>query len=218
MNAIPTVTKISEQKRRKNRRNIYLDGTFAFACNINVVAQFRLRDGLRLSPEEVEQILQGEVRQECFDDAMAMLQRRLHSRNELQRKLTRKEYGAATIDTVLADLARLEYLNDEQFAKAKATSSAERKHQGKRRAKQELMKAGVKGATADKALNEVYDVHDSLAVAMELGEKQKARLMRLEPQVARRRLIGMLQRRGFDFDTIKPVVERVLGRGDGAME
>jgi hypothetical protein len=28
--------------------------------------------------------------------------------------------------------------------------------------------------------------------------------------VARRRLVGMLQRRGFDYDSIKPVVDEVL--------
>jgi hypothetical protein len=36
--------------------------------------------------------------------------------------------------------------------------------------------------------------------------------MKLEPAVARRRLVGMLQRRGFDYASIKPVVDDVLGR------
>ena len=44
--------------------------------------------------------------------------------------------------------------------------------------------------------------------------KQAARLKKLDPAVARRRLIGMLQRRGFDYDDIKPVVDRVLGGHD----
>jgi len=37
--------------------------------------------------------------------------------------------------------------------------------------------------------------------------------LKLEPAVARRRLVGMLQRRGFDYESIKPVVDEVLGRG-----
>ena len=43
---MPTITRIDEQRRRKNRRNVYLDGAFAFGCNLNVVAKFRLREGL----------------------------------------------------------------------------------------------------------------------------------------------------------------------------
>jgi regulatory protein len=61
----------------------------------------------------------------------------------------------------------------------------------------------------------VYETTDTMAVARELARKQAPRLKRLDPQVARRRLVGMLQRRGFDYDDIKPVVDEVLGdRGD----
>jgi regulatory protein len=208
---MPTITRIAEQRKRKNRRNIFLDGAFAFGCNINVVARFRLREGLNLSADEVARIQQGEVRQECLDDALGMLQRRLHSESELQRKLTRKEYGPAVIEAVMDDLKRLGYLDDARFAKTRALSAAQHKHHGKRRAKLELMKAGVDADTADKALEDVYDAHDSLAVARTLAQKQASRLKKLEPAVARRRLVGMLQRRGFDYETIKPIVDQVLG-------
>src|SRR4029079_18321267 len=103
-------------------RNVYLDGTFAFGCNINVVAKFRLREGMTLSADQVRQIALGEVRQECFDRAMAALASRLHSRAELRRKLMRREYGDTVVDAVLEDLARLGYVDDERFARTKALS------------------------------------------------------------------------------------------------
>jgi regulatory protein len=207
---VPTITKIIEQKRRPNRRNVFLDGTFAFGCNVNVVAKFRLREGMVLSQDQVQQIQLGEVKQECFDKAMESLGSRLHSRAELHRKLMRREYGEAVVTAVLDDLARLGYVNDEQFAKTKAMSAAQHKHHGRRRAFMELLKAGVKGDVADKALDDVYDAHDSTAEARRLAEKQAPRLRKLDPLVARRRLIGMLQRRGFDFEAIRPVVDEVL--------
>jgi len=209
---MPVITQISEQRRRANRRNVYLDGAFAFGCNINVVAKFRLREGMTLSPDQVQQIQLGEVKQECFDKAMAYIGSRLHSRAELVKKLMRREYGQAVIDAVMEDLVRLRYVNDEQFALSKVQSIAKHKHHGKRRAAIELTKAGVKGEAAKKALDEVYDVHDSVAVARSLAEKKAASLRRLDPMVARRRLVGMLQRRGFDYESIKPVVDEVLGR------
>jgi regulatory protein len=211
---MPTITQIAEQRRRKNRRNVYLDGSFAFGCNVNVVAKFRLREGLSLTAEQVGLILKGEVRQECFDDAIAMIGRRMHSRTEVQKKLLKKEFGPAVVEGVIDDLARLGYLNDEQFAKTKALSAARHKHHGKRRAKIELMKAGVDAETADRALGSVYDAHDSLAVARELARKQVPRLSKLDPQTARRRLVGMLLRRGFDYELIKPVVDQALGGHD----
>ena len=39
-------------------------------------------------------------------------------------------------------------------------------------------------------------------------------LDQLDSLVARRRLVGMLQRRGFNYDEIRPVVDEVLGYHD----
>jgi regulatory protein len=212
---MPTITSITQQKRTPNRRSVYLDGSFAFGCNLNVVARFRLRAGLELSPERIEEIQQGEVRQECLDAALRLLERRLHSRFELKRKLMRKEWALGTIEQVLDDLQRMEYLDDARFAKTKSSSAAKYKHHGRRRAFMELMRSGVKREVAEKALDEVYGETDSLAVVRELVKKQALRLKRLEPAVARRRLVGMLQRRGFDYDDIKPAVDEAMGDPKG---
>ncbi|MDB5304668.1 MAG: regulatory protein RecX [Phycisphaerales bacterium] len=210
---MPSITKITEQKRRANRRNVFLDGAFAFGVNLNVVAKFRLREGMTLSEAQVSEIQRGEVRQECFDKAMQYLQMRLHSRAELGKKLMRREYGQAVVDGVLDDLVRLGYLNDEQFARTKALSASEHKHHGRRRAKIELLKSGIRGEVAERALDDVFAHTDSSANATLLARKQAPRLKKLDPAVARRRLVGMLQRRGFDYETIKPVVDQVLGEG-----
>src|SRR5947199_7774565 len=117
---MPIITQISEQKKRPNRRNIYLDGKFAFGVNLNVVARFHLTVGKNLSAADVAEIQSGEVRQECFDRATQYLGQRLHSRAELKKKLMRREYGEPVIDDVLNQLERLDYLNDRRFAATKA--------------------------------------------------------------------------------------------------
>lgn len=208
---MPLITKIVEQKKRPNRRSIYLDGKFSFGCNLNVVAKFRLREGLELTPQQVDAIRRGEVRQECLDKALALLGQRLHSRAELQKKLARHEFGDDIIAEVLADLERLDYINDERFAKTKALSAAQYKQHGRRRAFIELLKNGVKPTIANQALDDVYQQTDTTALARQLAQKQAPRLRNLDPLTARRRLTGMLQRRGFDYDSIKPILDEVLG-------
>jgi regulatory protein len=212
---MPLVTAINEQKRRPNRRNVFLDGGFAFGCNVNVIAKFRLRIGMQLTSDQLCQIQLGEVKQECFDAAMRFLESRLHSRAELSRKLSRREYGDAVIDATLDDLTRLGYLDDARFAQTKALSAAQHKQHGRRRAMVELLKAGVTGETARRAVESVYEATDSTGIARALAMKQAPRLRRLDPIVARRRLVGMLQRRGFDYDSIRPVIDEVLGHEQG---
>jgi regulatory protein len=205
------ITQIVEPKAKPQRRRIYLDGKFAFTVKLNVVAKFRLREGMELTSQQVQEIEQGEIRQECLDRAMRYLTGRLHSREELRKKLLRQEYSAAMIDEVLEELKRLGYIDDERFAKTKALSAAQHKHHGPRRAMVELMRAGVKKDVAEVAVGEVYESNDNVAEARKLAMKQAARLRKLDPQVAKRRLVGMLARRGFDYDAIKPVIEEVLG-------
>jgi regulatory protein len=211
---MPTITQITEQKRRANRRSVYLDGRFAFGCNINVVAKFRLREGLVISEEEVARIRDGEVRQECFDHAIKFIEKRLHSRKELSDKLKRQEYPIEMIDSVLDQLTEMNYVNDARFAEGKVSAAAKYKHQGPNRARIELAKKGIDREVARQVVEEVYESHDSMSVARDLARKKMRSLARLEPLVAKRRLYGMLLRRGFDYDTIKPVVEEVLGGGD----
>lgn len=208
---MPLISRIIEQKRRANRRSVYLDGKFAFGCNQNVVVRFKLKEGLNLSTEQLTAILQGTVRQECFDAAMKFLERRLHSRDELSRKLIRKEYTPEMVNDVLADLQRMGYVNDEQFAKTNAEAAAQHRKHGKRRAMVELLKKGVDRETARSAVEEVYDTTDSLAIARQLAQKKAGSLRRLDPTVARRRLAGMLARRGFEYDVVKPVIDEVIG-------
>jgi regulatory protein len=210
---MPVITKISEQNRRPNRRNVHLDGRFAFGCNVNVIAKFRLREGMSLTDEQVKQIEEGEVRQECFDKAMEYLGTRLHSRSELERKLARREYGPAIVAAVLENLAQLGYVNDERFARTKALSAAEHKKHGSRRAMVELLKSGVQRDAAQQAIHDVYDAQDTLGIVRALARKQAPRLRKLDGLVARRRLAGMLMRRGFDYDEIRPVLDELL-RGE----
>lgn len=191
-----------------------MDGRFAFGCNINVVAKFRLREGLVLTEDELARIRDGEVQQECFDRAIRFIETRMHSRKELSDKLKRNEYPIEMIDAVLDRLTEMGYVNDAKFATGKVEAAAKYKHQGPNRARIELAKKGVDREVARQVVEEVFESHNSMSVARDLARKKMRSLSRLEPVVAKRRLYGMLLRRGFDYDTIKPVVEEVLGGAD----
>ncbi len=206
---MPTITKIGEQKRRANRRNIHLDGEFVFACNQNVVRKFNLHVGMVMDDAQLKQVLEGEVQQECFDRAMRFLEARMHSRAELQRKLARHEYGSQVMTLVLDKLTTLGYLDDAEFARQKIQQLQRRLH-GRRSAMAQVLKAGVKSQTAREVLASEYSADDSLAAAKALIAKHQPRLRSLDPVTAKRRLLGLLQRRGFDYELIRPLVDQAI--------
>ncbi|MEL7237246.1 MAG: RecX family transcriptional regulator [Planctomycetota bacterium] len=204
------ITSITQQ-RRGNRRSVFIDGDFAFGCNVNVVARFRLREGMAIDDTLRREIELGEVKQEAFDHALRLVGQRRQSERELRTKLGRKEYGPAVIDAVFDDLQRLGYLDDVKYAEVRAGDSVRLKKHGPQRARSELIAKGIDADTAEQAVAAVYENVDELAMATELAKKKTPSLRRLEPEVARRRLIGFLQRRGFDFDTVRRAVESTLG-------
>lgn len=207
---MPTITRIEEQKRRKNRRSVYIDGEFAFGCNVNVVARFRLREGMSIDDALRRQIEEGEVQQEAFDHATRLLGMRMQSERELRTKLGRRDYGPAAVDAVIDNLKRLGYVNDEQFARGKAADQAKVKKVGRQRAIQELCRSGIDRSTAERAAAEAYADVDPRAAALEVARKRAASLARYDAVTARRRLVGFLQRRGFDYETIQYAVEQAL--------
>ena len=207
---MPLITALKVQKRSANRVSVFLDGKFAFGLTAKVAERFELKAGMELSPAEVEAILQREVQQECFDKATDYLSRRMHSRLELRRKLLRAQFTAEVIEAVLSRLQDLGYVNDEEFARQKLAQS-QHKLIGERRAMQDLMKAGLKGDVARAAVGEHFNTEEARNNAEKLIEKKLPSLRRLDPITAKRRLIGLLQRRGFDYDTIKPLVDKALG-------
>lgn len=210
------ITRISITKRQPNRRRIYLDGCFAFACGINVVARFRLREGMSLSEDKLLEIAYGESRQKCMDRAMRFIETRLHSRVELQRKLQRANFSPQLIELVLAELGTLGYVDDMKFARVRADLAVQHRQHGRRRVKMDLLRRGVSREVVDRVIGESYESISDQATAQRLAEKHAPRLSRLEPAVARRRLAGLLARRGFDYEEVSSIVEKFFGAAERA--
>jgi regulatory protein len=208
---MPTITKIVEVRGRARRRVIFIDNIAAVRCTANLVTRMNLCAGQTLSDEQLNELHAGTHRQACFDQAIKFIQRRPLSSRDLATKLAARGFEAAMVRDVLDDLARLGYLNDAQFAVSRATTAAQTRHHGPRRALAELAKAGINREVARRAVQEVFENTDTLAVARALAAKQAPRLRRLDAITARRRLAGMLARRGFEYETIRPVIDEVLG-------
>jgi regulatory protein len=208
---MPEITKIIQPPRRPNNRRIYIDGKPAFSLKLNIVAKLRLRVGMTISHEQIQRIESEQARQSCMNRALRILSRRMQSRDELKQKLQRGAFSPALIEGVLNDLAQQGYIDDIRFAQAKVRAAMQNKHHGPRRAMAELLNAGVTREVAEAAISKVQEDIDPAVIARQLALKHAPRLKKLEPHVARRRLIGLLQRRGFDYQSITVLVNEVLG-------
>ena len=82
------------------------------------------------------------------------------------------------------------------------------KPRGKRLLAQELWKKGIRKEIIDQVTEELCQ--DEEKSAAELLDKIKGRYKNLEPKVARRRMYGLLLRRGFSYETTKSALAPLI--------
>ncbi|MBI1808767.1 MAG: regulatory protein RecX [Gemmatimonadetes bacterium] len=173
-----------------------------------------LKVGLELTADLIRSIEAGANVVAAMDQALSMLARRAHSRRELERGLSQKGLPKPAIDAVVTRLVERALLDDRAYAESFARSRLIGRGQSRRRVAAELAKRGVARADADEALARVAaeDGVDELDQARRAAQKKMRGLRSLEPDVARRRLMGYLLRQGFGGEAVRRVTAELLPR------
>lgn len=157
--------------------------------------------------------LQEKTLTKARNTAYRLLTYRPRSRAELESKLRDRDFSEAVVDRVIADLARLGYLNERLFAEQWAAGRARVRGLGRRRIEQELKTKGVDREIIRDTLGTVFGDTPELDIAKREAVKKVKSLARAEPAARRRRLAGFLERKGFSSAIIGEVL-RMLPQPD----
>jgi len=198
------ITALEPQKRHRDRVSVFLDGEFAFGLPDTEAA--RLRVGQTLSEQEIAALREIDAISRAFDRAVRLLARRPYSAAEIRRSLASHEVAPAVIDEVLARLETLGYVDDYAFAQYWVENRERFRPRGARALRYELRQKGIADAIIQKAL----DGFDGAESAYAAAQDQARRLRGLDRRTFRTRLSGFLARRGFDYDTVREAVERLV--------
>ena len=161
--------------------------------------------------------------------SMAALARRAYARRELAELLEAKGVTPEVAEEECQRLERVGLVDDVTLAGELVDRLQRRKGMGKAGLGQELRQRKLDPLAIEQALS-LLDSDDELQRALEAAAKRVGSLASLEPEAARRRLGGFLQRRGYDSGTVSRAVEIALrgsrnglgrtrtpgGRGDGS--
>lgn len=196
-----TITKIEVQKRNPRRRSVFIDGKFAFGVNEEVISNFRLEKGEEIDERDIKEIIKQKGESEAKEAALRFLSFRRRTEKEVKDKLKKKGFDDKTIKSTIEKLKGYDLINDAEFATAWVKERLTHKPRGKKLLRQELWKKGIKKEIIDQVTEELCKDEDK--AALELLEKIKRRYRNLEPQVARRRMLGVLLRRGFSYEIAK---------------
>ncbi len=138
--------------------------------------------------------------------ALKLLGYRARSKQEMIDRLKRKGFEDGQINAAIAYLEDAGLINDEDLASDLFTYSLEKKSLGGKGIRTFLASRGIGKPLIDKTLSALQpDMEERAAL---LFVEKKLRAMEQYPRdVVRRRLWGMLQRRGFSGDVIRRTVK-----------
>jgi regulatory protein len=208
------ITALEPQKHSENRVNVFLDGAFAFGLDRETVLANDLHEGDEITEHTIDNVLLSEERVRAKNRALGCLSRRAHSIHELAGKLRRMGFSERTIARVVDDFSRVGLLNDGEYAKLFASSQMSRTPVGKRLLRDMLKTRGIEESLAGAAVEEAYgQVSETDLVRKLVRKRMPAQGVRNLKE--KKKMTGFLFRRGFDWDTIRTVLDEV-GSDDGS--
>ncbi|MBD3400098.1 MAG: hypothetical protein GF399_07185 [Candidatus Coatesbacteria bacterium] len=143
----------------------------------------------------------------CRKEAYKFLARREHSAHELGRKLARR-FATAVIERILGELAAEKLLDDRRFAVTYVRDLLRRTPCGLRLIRRKLAERGVDEENVSAALDELAP--DEGLLIEQAAREKLAKLIRYPREVAARRLLSHLKRRGFPRGLAQSVTLELL--------
>lgn len=203
-----TVTSIEAQKRSAARYSVFLDGSFAFGIGRDLLLASGIAKGEYLDQERIDTILAQDEVDRAVATAMRALDQRIQTGKELRTRLLRKGFEPVAIDAALEKLTAFGYLNDERFAELWIENRLAHRPRGQRVLEQELRQKGIDRETVRETVANMKI--DDRAAALDLATRRMRSVHGMPIEEQRRKLTGMLARRGFDYGTIRATLETVL--------
>jgi regulatory protein len=204
---MPRVTAIEPQERHKGRVSVFVDGRFALGLFEDVAAALGLRVGQEVTPERLAEAAAAETRRRAKEDAYRLLSFRARAEREIADRLRRKGYDETVVTETVESLRKSGFLNDETFASGWV--EARGRTRGNRALAHELRQKGVDAETTARALAEARDDETERAAARAAAVKKVGERPSDRSREARARLTAYLQRRGFGWGVIRPVLNEL---------
>ena len=214
---VKEITKITSQKRKKDRYNIFINNTYSFSVDEDVLVKYKLKKGKKLTDDSLIDILTAESLQKTYTTAVRYLGIRPRSVKELADYLKRKEYEEDHIELVLHRLIREKHLDDHRFTESFVKERIRQKSKGPRLIQQELYEKGIDKEVVEEIL-QIVGFNEQYEAAMKEASKRAKQDKKESLGRQKEKIRLALMRKGFETDVINEVMNDVIIEEDGDAE
>jgi regulatory protein len=206
------ITAIRPETGQKGQRSrIYLDGSYSFSLENELISAEDLKVGQALSKAEITLLSRDDKMQRCLKAAQHFLSYRARSESETRERLLKRGFEMQEIESTLAQLKQAGLLDDPAFARAWKEDRDSFKPRSRKELKSELKRKGIEA----EVINQVAAEIDERGNARRLASQKARKIHVSDYQVFSWKLGGYLQSKGFDFSVINDVVKEAWQERSG---
>jgi regulatory protein len=139
-------------------------------------------------------------------DAFRILGRRAHSRAEIIQRLRHRGHGPEIAESIADELAADRWIDDEKYARDIVEQAIRTKPAGRRLLEQKMRTRKIDPEVAARVLGEAAGHLSDVESAAELAKRGLRGMRGPPPATIKRRLAGLMLRRGFDEEVVDDVL------------
>ena len=198
------ITKIEQQKKKKNRVNVYIDGEFSLGLYKDTVVEYHLYENKEITQSEISLIKEFEVITDVKEKVRNYISYRERSKKEIKDYLTNKGIKEEVSKKVLADFEKAYLIDDHRFARAWIKDRNKNNPKGNFALKMELKNKGIEEAEIEdllKCVDEKQNARKVLEKAFRKYGKKKT---------SKKKILEYLKRRGFEIEIALEMLNELL--------
>ena len=158
------ITSIEPQVKDKNRCSVYVDGVFYCGIKLEVAIKYRLKAGMYIEKQKLDEIQLETEKSQALDKAMTHLSASMKTVKQMRDFLAKKGYTEAVINYVLERLEYHKFVDDYAYCRAYVQSVSGK---GKRALEVDLIKRGADKNAIESALDEIEESGEEVSLILE---------------------------------------------------
>lgn len=195
------LTKIEPQIKNKNRVNIYINNSYSFSCDIEIILEYKLKEGMKVDKSNLLKLIKENNEKHAFQLGIYYLSFKPRTKYEISTYLIKKGYEDAVINKVLEKLSYYKYIDDKQYTISYISNAIEAKKKSANTVKSELVKKGISLEIIEDCIF-VFSYDINLEIAKKISSKYFYQKSNLPYKQLKNKLSQLLIRKGFTWEII----------------
>lgn len=198
-------------KKRNSNYNLYIKDykEEKIEIHLDILYSYSLYAIREVDEETFEEMLLENQKKLAKQQALKILSSSSKTRKELIIKLRQKKFTQNAIDYAMSFVDNYEFINEEDMAEKLVSGAYKRKKYSKRKIQNELRQKGIDYEVINELVSDIDD-DEEYENAMHFAQKKYKSISTKDNETIKRRLISALSYRGFNYDIIRKVIDKII--------